>query len=550
MKMKREISTVLSATILVMSLGLLTAIPVAAQDTWYVATGGSNSGAGSESDPWATITYALGQASDGDTIVVAAGTYINDIWDSSSGVPAGYRITKSVSLLGAKAGVDPAGSTDRGGESILVRTNGTPYSLYHSDITIDGFTFTSGGGSGGGRIIVSEYGDGVIIRNCIIKDISGTDPHGIYVYSGAEDVLIEQNTLSNTAWEAISCNGEAEISNNTIKNIPSNKGILVGVSGNADISGNNINNTFYEGILAYGLSTITGNDISACYKGIQVTGSADGTSISGNTISNTTYEGIQVWVSSTITGNDISACYKGIQVTGSADGTSIRGNTISNTTYEGIQAYVMVDITGNDISTCYKGIQITGSAGGSTISDNAISDTTYEGIQAWVPSTITSNDISGCYSGIQIRNHSTGTAIDSNNIHNNTYHGIDIPNVGGDEPDVIAVSITENTFAGNGWTGMRVGGGTDSSGIDVHFNNFIENGIFGVESVITDSEVNAEDNYWGHASGPSGDYGRVNAKGKVIGKGDAVSDYVNWNPYLPQPVGHTKHDPVPPGLLH
>ena len=61
--------------------------------------------------------------------------------------------------------------------------------------------------------------------------------------------------------------------------------------------------------------------------------------------------------------------------------------------------------------------------------------------------------------------------------------------------------------------------------------------------------VDAEYNWWGHASGPSGPDGRVNKKGKVIGKGDAILGNVDWDPYLPQPVGHTPHSPVPPGLL-
>ncbi|MBA7591353.1 hypothetical protein ES708_33507 [subsurface metagenome] len=60
--------------------------------------------------------------------------------------------------------------------------------------------------------------------------------------------------------------------------------------------------------------------------------------------------------------------------------------------------------------------------------------------------------------------------------------------------------------------------------------------------------VNAACNWWGHASGPGGEFGRTNPAGKIIGKGDTVSDNVNWDPWLPQPVGHTPHHPVPPGL--
>ena len=182
-------------------------------------------------------------------------------------------------------------------------------------------------------------------------------------------------------------------------------------------------------------------------------------------------------------------------------------------------------ITANDISGGWHAILIRDSAGGSIISGNTISNTTYEGIQTFAPSTITGNDISGFWHGIQIRNHATGTVIDSNNIHDNTYHGIEIPNYGGSELDVTAASITNNTFTGNGSTGIKVGGGADGSGIAVHFNEFIGNGIFGVESVTTSSDVDAEYNWWGDVSGPSG---------VGPGTGDAVSTYVDYEPWIGQ----------------
>jgi len=81
----------------------------------------------------------------------------------------------------------------------------------------------------------------------------------------------------------------------------------------------------------------------------------------------------------------------------------------------------------------------------------------------------------------------------------------------------------------------------------IHYNN-IWNNEFGINNQVEEINLDATSNWWGHASGPSGEDGRVNKAGKVIGKGDAVSNNVEWDPWLPQPVGHTKHDPVPPGL--
>ena len=84
--------------------------------------------------------------------------------------------------------------------------------------------------------------------------------------------------------------------------------------------------------------------------------------------------------------------------------------------------------------------------------------------------------------------------------------------------------------------------------VDIHYNNIAGNTEYGVQDYDGDNDVDATNNWWGHASGPSGPDGRTTKKGKEIGKGDAVSANVDWDPWLPQPVGHTPHDPVPPGL--
>ena len=89
---------------------------------------------------------------------------------------------------------------------------------------------------------------------------------------------------------------------------------------------------------------------------------------------------------------------------------------------------------------------------------------------------------------------------------------------------------------------------SSANGVIVNFNNITGNTSYGVQNTDDVNDLDATKNWWGHASGPSGENGRVTKKGKVIGKGDAVSNYVDWDPWLPQPVGHTKHDPVPPGL--
>ena len=87
------------------------------------------------------------------------------------------------------------------------------------------------------------------------------------------------------------------------------------------------------------------------------------------------------------------------------------------------------------------------------------------------------------------------------------------------------------------------------TGVSIHFSNIEGNRDYGVKNEVTTTTVDAINNWWGHASGPGGEYGRVNKKGKVIGKGDKVSANVDWDPWLPQPVDHTPHHLVPPGLV-
>src|SRR5262245_53882464 len=57
--------------------GLLVVLaPLAAQAaTYYVAPGGSDSAAGSQAAPWATIAHAQSVAAPGDTVYFRAGTY-------------------------------------------------------------------------------------------------------------------------------------------------------------------------------------------------------------------------------------------------------------------------------------------------------------------------------------------------------------------------------------------------------------------------------------------------------------------------------------------
>jgi len=135
----------------------------------------------------------------------------------------------------------------------------------------------------------------------------------------------------------------------------------------------------------------------------------------------------------------------------------------------------------------------------------------------------------------------TDIDIDKNTITNSDRYGINIKGQN--------INIINNEIAGSGDSGVNIAEFTiPTQNVNVNFNNIVGNTNYGVKNGWS-GEVNAEYNWWGHASGPSGEDGRTNPAGKVIGRGDAVSAKVDWDPSLPQPEGHTALDPEPqPGL--
>jgi parallel beta-helix repeat protein len=311
-------------------------------------------------------------------------------------------------------------------------------------------------------------------------------------YTSAQNVNISYNILENVVatWSAIHLHGNhqcdgAYVGYNTIINA---QGDGIWTVGNDDVT------------IEY--NHILDNTGERAIQALNHVGT--GIVIHANTITNSGGKGINYWAE---------------------DGGEITDNVITNSKYEAIYTDAQATISGNQIlGGDMYGILVvawtSGTAADSTVSGNTISNTNWEGIQSDVQVTITNNDISGGYNGIQLSNAASGSVIDGNNIHDNRYWGLSILD------SVTDAIVKNNQLSYNPYCGVIVWGDGEGSGIHINCNEITGNGIYGVESQRTTSNVDATQNWWGDASGPT-------HSTNSGGTGNAVSDNVDYDPWTP-----------------
>ena len=335
-------------------------------ECWVDAAGGddaANHGT-SAADAFATIQKALDTVADGGTVQVAPGLY----------APNFTTVAKSVTLLGAQAGVDPPARdpADPETESIVQSNTGFRITGPSAEVTIDGFVFREKT-TGLSVAISTDAGAGdvgatvTVVRNVFvdvhigISGILGTNPSsfaiagnlwrgggtGVQMHGdrGAATLAVDANrfeTIDGSAVHVLVWTGATVTNNVIVSQIGPNDPIVVGGCDACTVAGN----------------TITA---SGGFRAISVIGSAGasaGTRVADNTITNP---------------GRADNC--GIFV-GAATGTTIHGNTITGAREAGIATIPGSTITGNTVTSAggpgTTGIALRGASTGSTVTGNAV----------------------------------------------------------------------------------------------------------------------------------------------------------------------------------
>ncbi len=272
--------------------------------TMYVSATGTDSGAGSATNPWKTLQYAADNARAGDMIVVRAGTYTGfQIYTSGTAAnPIVFKADPGV-LVNAKQSAASAYSG-------AINMEGA------SHVAIDGFTVKMATYGSVRTGIRSVENTGAVIRNNVIDDsswwgvLTGNSAnllienntitntrvqHGIYIANSADNPVVRGNRVENSRGAGIQINADRDlpgdgiisnalVENNVLLNNCSGESASLNLNGVEDslIRNNLIASQFRNGITLYQdnqttgckRNTIIGNTvIGSAFYGISASGS-------------------------------------------------------------------------------------------------------------------------------------------------------------------------------------------------------------------------------------------------------------------------------------
>ncbi|MCW2979922.1 MAG: Ig domain protein group 1 domain protein [Solirubrobacterales bacterium] len=331
--------------------------------------------------PCATIQHAIAEASAGDTVQVAPGTY-----------PENLTISKSLTLIGPNAGIDP-NQGPRGPEATIDggNTGVAAVTPQAGGVTVEGFTVsTSTPGVGAPIRTVGDDIDRLTIADDIIEGGEGA----ITLQAGGEGIAIEHNSIAGIGYD-----------------------IYLGDAAYADltIAGNVIADPVtYYGIFNSGAGTIAGLQMSgnAIEAASDIGADTSAAAVTGNTIDTESpgEAGLQIDLhESTVSGNSFegngtTGC---LQLFGSQYGlvpsTEV---SVTENSFEGCNPYAIqlspeveaIEISGNTISDSYDGIDTRALSNwnvdglGIEIAGNSITGSTHMGVDNTVEGTLDASD--------------------------------------------------------------------------------------------------------------------------------------------------------------
>ncbi len=346
--MKKFLS-ILFILVLVLTLGLVTAVPVSAATDVWVATTGDDSNPGTVAEPFLTIQKGIDAVDLGGTVNVAQGTYTESIV-----------IDKSLMLLGA------------GWETTVIVG---AHIITASGVTVDGFKLDGG-------ITINDAANpinGGTISNNFITGARYGIRVGFTDGLGVDGITIEDNVITLNTSKGIISYDAKEQAPHLITNIT--------------ISGNEITLNGSSGISTYGsgpfiiinniVSGNTGNGISIKYD--------DGDVVTGNTVANNGDMGINmhqvtntVVESNTVSGHlnegVVTTFWGDILDVGKGSGIYIHefslGNTIRYNSITGNNNGVLINSEGGDLPS------------GNSITYNSIVGNIYYGVLNVTPSLV------------------------------------------------------------------------------------------------------------------------------------------------------------------
>lgn len=426
------------------------------------------------------IQDCLDACADNDVVLVGPGTYTeNIVWPNTYGIHLISELGSALTII------DGSNPTNPDSASVIAFVSG-------QDTTSVVYGFTIENGTGTYDPTWGHLGGGIY---CLNSSPTLTNN------------LIQMNSADWAAGIACEDNSNPIISNNTITGntaIEASGGIECVFAAAPRILGN----------------TITGN--SAEYAGGISCDSLSQPIITGNTISGN---------NAAINGGGIG-CYNNASPT--ITGNTITGNTAGQSGGGIYSDHCSLTVADNAIS---NNTSTSGSGGGiicryssSTITDNTITGNVANygggiGFYRYTEATITDNIITDNTAnltggGIDCWMYSEGT-ISHNTITGNTatLYGAGINCMRYSSPIIDSCSIANNN-------GDGVFSDTGSTP-EIHHCNIHGNTDYGVQNLDTTVIIDAEDNWWGDASGPSG-FGP--------GTGDLVSQWVDYDPWLTDSV--------------